>query len=721
MLKFLSVLFTSLIFTSIAQQNLKENFIPLKSTGQLPDIFTQNIRNVITSDISDLYKQKESDKLIKQSYLTEANYEIEKIVKSGNTLINDEITIYLNKIADELLKNNPTLRQQLHIYTLKSHVVNAYSYDKGYVFIDIGLIAQAETEAQLAFIISHEISHFTKKHHINGYVKNDKIDNKTYNGKSVEEKLIEKCQYSKEYESEADIEGFKLFEQSNYNLKQAQKAFDVLQYSHLPFELVEFKKSFFETEKFIIPQNYFLKEVSSIRNNSNEDDTKLTHPNTTKRKQVISELIANRSNEGRVNAIVDQQQFEYIRDLSRFELCRLYLKNRDYPNSLYAAYILSIKYPNNQYLAETISKCLYSLSLYANSQLHYNHDSYLENGIPSYSDVESYPQQIYHLINKMPSNEFTIMSLNYVYRTHKKFPENKFINAYSDSLLKMIGTVNWNIYDFVRLQKKEIQDSTSKKEISQTNDETKSKTDLIENIQKENNFKNYDTAYYKEVFLDLFLTDKEFASKFPLDGATSSSSGFSNYNNTNSTYSKKTKKSEYINSDTKIEKVLLLEPFYVKIDTRVKDKIQYVEADKKQENLIKTVHDCAARQNFQLITLDPGLLSTNDVDKMNDYSVINDWFDEKFDSNENDRNKILNTDEIDSIIEKYGTQYVLKTGIISYKVGEFKNKTYFYCFIYDLKTQKTVYKKYEAFSEIDSQTLLNAKVYQTFYELIHSK
>ena len=521
---------------------------------------------------------------------------------------------------------------------------------------------------------------------------------------------------------EADLEGFKLFEQSNYNLKQAQKAFDVLQYSHLPFELVEFKKSFFETDKFIIPQGYFLKEVSSIRNNSNEDDTKQTHPNTTKRKQAITELIANRSNDGRVNALVSQKDFEYIRDLSRMELCRLYLKNRDYPNALYAAYILNSKYPNNQYVAEVISKCLYSLSLYGNSQLTYTHDSYLENGVPSHSDIESYPQQLYHLINKMPSNEFTIMSLNYVYRIHKKFPENKFITSYSDSLLKLMGKVNWNIVDFVRLQKKEISQTEIKKDSVKAIEEPNSKTDLIANLQKENNFKNYDTAYYKEVFLDLFLNDKEFTNKFPMNGSeNSTSSGFSNYNkNNNKTYKKK-KKGEYISSGTKIEKVLLLEPFYVKIDITQKEKFQYVEADKKQENLIKIIHDCAERENFQLVTLDPGLLNTTDVDKMNDYSVLNDWFDEKFDASDNDKNLVLNTDEIENVIEKYGTRYVLKTGIVSYVIGLTRNKTYFYSFIYDLKTKDVVYKKYEAFSEKDSQTLLYAKVYQTFYELIHSK
>ncbi len=204
---------------SFAQQNLKENYMPLKSSGALPDVFTQNIRNVIKDDITELNKQKDKNKSLKTTYLTETNYEIEKIVKSGNTLINDEITTYLNKVVDVVLKNNPTLRNELHVYTLKSPVVNAYSYDKGYVFINIGLIAQAETEAQLAYILCHEICHYTKKHHINGYVDNKKIERNRYDGKSKNDVLIEKCQYSKEKESEADIEGFKLFEQTNYNLK----------------------------------------------------------------------------------------------------------------------------------------------------------------------------------------------------------------------------------------------------------------------------------------------------------------------------------------------------------------------------------------------------------------------------------------------------------------------------------------------------------------------
>lgn len=705
----------------MAQQDLNVNYTPLKSKGELPGIFTQNIRKVVNKDISDLNRSKESDKSIKSDYLTAANYEIERIVKSGSTLVNDEVTVYLNKIADVLLANDTALRNKLHIFALKSFIVNAHSYDKGYIFIDLGLIAQAESEAQLAYTLCHEISHFTKRHHINGYVKNEKIDNANYNGKSDEERLIEKCEYSKEQESEADIEGFHMLESSDYDFTEAEKDFDVLQYSHLPFELVEFKKGFFETSNYKIPERYFLKEVSSIKNNSNEDDSKHTHPSTPKRKQTIHDLINGRSGTGRKKNIVGEKEFEYARDLTRMELCRLYLVYRDYPNALYSAYIMLQKYQDNEYLREVVSKSLYGMTLRSLGKIRYNRDSYLENGIPDYESIESYPQQLYYIYNKMPTNEWLIMSLNYVYRSHKKFPTNKYLGAYADSLIHFLGRVNWGINDFVRIDKvksEEVKKDTTKQS------EVKSKLDMIAKIQKESIYKNQDTAYYKDVFVDLFMTDKEFNDKFPAKGLSYETSGFSDYKMRRDNKIKKrksSKKQEYISFGHKVDKVILFEPFYLKANPSKREEILYVKSDLKQENFVKIIHDCAKRQNFDIVTLDPSLLSSTDVDKMNDYSVVVDCLNEKFDADDGEGNPSLNTDDLDELTNKYGTHYILKTGIISYKLGLLRKRTYYYSFIYDLKTSDLVYKKYEVFRDRDSQNLINAKVYQTFYELTHSK
>jgi hypothetical protein len=714
------LILVSLVFPiafSAQQQDLKQNFHPLKSAGILPDVFTQNIREVIKQDITDLKQKKDKDKTVKSSFLTASNYQIERILRSGNTLVNDEITDYLNEVADVILKDNPTLRKQLHIFTLKSAVVNAYSFDKGFIFIDIGLIAQVESEAQLAYILCHEICHFTKQHHINSFVINDRIDKDTYDG-NTESKYIEKCQYSKEYESEADMEGFRLFERTTYDLKQAEKGFTVLQYSHLPFELIEFKKSIFETPNYQIPNRYLLAEVSAIKDNSDEDDSKLTHPNTKKRRIAIAEVISQRDNSKRVKAIVGQSRFEYVRDLSRMELCRLYLKVRDYPNSLYASYILTKKYPDNVYVAEVMAKSLYGLALYTNGEIKYTNDSYLERGVVSYSEIESFPQQIYHLVEKMPANEWAIMTLGHTYRLHQKFPKSKKLLAITDSMFTLMSRIDWGITDFARIPKvqgnpAQINGSTD------TLTELKSKTELIVSLQKEKSDKAEDSVYYKTAFVDLFVGDPEFTKKFPISGGSSKiSSSFKDF--TIGGYRGKNQKNLALKIKTPIDTVLLLEPFYIRIDEREKQSVQYVRSDEKQEDYIQTIDECARLQDMVCVKMDPGLIGTNDADKMNDFSVINDWFDERFDADAEGRS-ILNTDEIDAVVKKYNTSFVLKTGIASVISRSGAKRTYFFGFLFDLKRNQMVYRKYEIFHKKDQWDMVRSKAYQMIFELRHPK
>lgn len=468
-----------------------------------------------------------------------------------------------------------------------------------------------------------------------------------------------------------------------------------------------------------MPQRYFLKETSAIRDNSNEDDTKRTHPNTKKRKQAIADLNANRNHANRVNAIVGQEQFEYIRDIARMELCRLYLKNRDYPNALYAAYILSQKYPDNEYLAETVSKCMYGLTLIGNGSTRYTSSSHLENGIPQHDEIESFPQQVYHLINKMPTNEWTILSLNYVYRAHKKFPSNKKINACSDSLFKIMERTNWGLSDFSRIERQAGLNDVKQDSLS-TKPEAGSKTDMIANLQKERTTKSDDTVYYKNVFVDLFMNDPEFSRKFPSSGAkdNEAGSGFTSYSLSSRKENYSSKKNKNIKSEIKVEKVLLLEPFYLKVDETQREEIQYVSSDQKQEEYSKTIEKCARLLKFEFITIDPGQVTASQVDKINDYSVINDWFDERFDG-EDEKNLILNTNDIENVISKYGTRYLLKTGIATVKNSSGRKRTFFYGFLFDLQNNELIYRKYESFKYKDKQDLVNAKTYQMLFELKH--
>ena len=51
---------------------------------------------------------------------------------------------------------------------LDSPDINAFALPGGYIYINRGLLAYLETEAELAGVIAHEIGHITERHHSRG-------------------------------------------------------------------------------------------------------------------------------------------------------------------------------------------------------------------------------------------------------------------------------------------------------------------------------------------------------------------------------------------------------------------------------------------------------------------------------------------------------------------------------------------------------------------------
>jgi hypothetical protein len=317
----------------------------------------------------------------------------------------------------------------------------------------------------------------------------------------------------------------------------------------------------------------------------------------------------------------------------------------------------------------------------------------------------------------MPAHEWAVMSLNKVYRDHKKYPDNKVLEGMSDSLFKLLGRTKWGITDFSRLGKEK---GTPVRLTSNSDSliEIKSKTDMIKSLQKEHVDREEDTIYYRNVFIDLFANDPEFSKKFPFPNYLGGTTVSFNVGRVTSYQRQKDMRNIYMNGGMGVDTVLLLEPFYFSIDERDKQSMKYITSDNEQEKLVKTLDLCGSQLGVTMIKFDPNLMSANDVEKINEFSVINDWFDERFDS-EIESKAILNTDEIGKVMSKYGTHYVFKTGM-AYVVNEKgSKKTYVFGFLFDLKKNTMVYRKYEIFSTRDRKDLVHAKLYQMVYELKH--
>ncbi|MBP8917889.1 MAG: M48 family metalloprotease, partial [Chitinophagales bacterium] len=144
----------------------------------------------------------------KQQYYLESGFSIDEMMRSGTVLYNPEYNSYLESIADELLKGNPELRSKVHFYLLRSPVVNAFAGAGGNIFISMGLIAMLDNEAQLAYVMGHEIGHIAREHGLDFYMEATEIDKKSSNNSllkksSFDNTMITKNRYSQTLETEA--------------------------------------------------------------------------------------------------------------------------------------------------------------------------------------------------------------------------------------------------------------------------------------------------------------------------------------------------------------------------------------------------------------------------------------------------------------------------------------------------------------------------------------
>lgn len=76
-----------------------------------------------------------------------------------------DLDSYVNSIGQRLAAVSERSDLKFTFTVLNSDIVNAFATPGGYIYVSRGLIALADTEAQLAGVLAHEIGHITALHH----------------------------------------------------------------------------------------------------------------------------------------------------------------------------------------------------------------------------------------------------------------------------------------------------------------------------------------------------------------------------------------------------------------------------------------------------------------------------------------------------------------------------------------------------------------------------
>ena len=163
--------------------------------------------------------------------------------KADRILRDAEATGYLQGVLDRLF---PEFKGALRVAILNAPQLNAFALPNGSLYLNAGLIARIENEAQLAAILAHEGAHFTHRH---GHKQNQNIKSASafalgmaMLGVPIVGSVMAVSSafgYSRELESEADVQAYERLMRAGYDVREAPRTFEHLLREITDYEIKE--------------------------------------------------------------------------------------------------------------------------------------------------------------------------------------------------------------------------------------------------------------------------------------------------------------------------------------------------------------------------------------------------------------------------------------------------------------------------------------------------
>ncbi|MGK7939171.1 MAG: M48 family metallopeptidase [Crocosphaera sp.] len=189
-------------------------FSPQPSYGQswLDWIF-QGVQVIQLSTLSDRQEVQYGQR-INQELLSSGKFRL-----SRNRTLSERI----NNIGQRMARNSTRSNLPFTFQVVQDNSINAFATMGGFVYLNTGLIAAAENEAELASVIGHEIAHITERHAIK-QMRNVAISQGLMSAAGLSEnnivnigvQLAVNLPHSRDAEFEADQVGLRNLKQAGY-------------------------------------------------------------------------------------------------------------------------------------------------------------------------------------------------------------------------------------------------------------------------------------------------------------------------------------------------------------------------------------------------------------------------------------------------------------------------------------------------------------------------
>jgi len=477
-----NLLYILILISSLAAYTQNDYFTDykvLQAEGEMPDDFAKlTFEKVIDErheQIEGLSKKRSRD------FIKGIHYGIDEILKSGRVLYGDPISKYVEKVGAKITANQPELAN-IRFYTLRSNVVNAFSTKQGIIFVTEGLVAQVANEAQLAFVLAHEIAHYMENHVIQGYKENIELAKSRTNHES---KIKSLSTYSKEKEYEADGVGVELYHKAGYSKNELLDVYDVLTYSYLPFDLKAIPKNYWNSDHLVIPESFFSDETPVISVEKDYDDSKSSHPNIKSRSEQVVDIVESINNWKENVFLVSEEEFYHVRNIARFESIRNDLLNFRYGDALYSIFLLEQDFPDNIYLNRTKAQAWAGL-------LAFKIEGRYSNITISPSKVQGDPHRLHNLLKKLNKKQLITVAFRQIVDIKNQFPEDEEVDAiYKYSIEQLAKESQFKLSDYSELSFKQAYEEFQRS-LEELNTKLSDTTEVVENAPEEKELSKYE-------------------------------------------------------------------------------------------------------------------------------------------------------------------------------------------------------------------------------------
>lgn len=102
--------------------------------------------------------------LTEQQELAIGKRSFSEIVTQHPLYADPKLTAYVEQVGQKLASNSHRSNLQYRFFIVDSADLNAFALPGGYIFINRGLLAYLNSEAELAAVLGHEIGHVTARH-----------------------------------------------------------------------------------------------------------------------------------------------------------------------------------------------------------------------------------------------------------------------------------------------------------------------------------------------------------------------------------------------------------------------------------------------------------------------------------------------------------------------------------------------------------------------------